>query len=266
MIVFGTRMYGKKNIVNGWGFCDNCGVYGKNKSYDGRKWGHLYFIPLIPEGPRVRVLKECKKCSHGLHIPVNEILNIHSNLHDATTNALDALIAGRNEYSDNGTNLSATSSLVDSVEMLLCLQSDSHLLSIISALRENGLMYQYYLLEGESLEFHGKLDEAMAAYQQAVQSDRSGHHALMSLGSIYLKKKDHQNARDNYERALKLTNDRFPVLQVLLNIYTTLKDHTRLAQTYEECFSIFPELADDKKIFKAYKKACNKAGLQPMKE
>ena len=27
MIVFGSRMYGRKNIVNGWGKCEHCGDF-----------------------------------------------------------------------------------------------------------------------------------------------------------------------------------------------------------------------------------------------
>ena len=264
MIVYGSRMYGSKNIVKGWGFCEHCGVYGKNKSYNGRKWGHLYFIPLIPSGPSVRVLKQCKKCSHGIHIPEKDIHNLQNNLHCSTKNALAVLIEGKKEFNDDGKNVSAADSLASSVEMLLCLKADDHLHSIRSALQENGLMHPYYLVEGELLEFQGKLDEAAASYEQAVNCDRKGAYALMSLGSIYLKKKDLQNARYSYERALELTENKFPVLEILLTIYEKNKDYLELAKAYEKCFSIFPELANDKKVFKAYKKACNKAGLQPI--
>jgi len=78
-----------------------------------------------------------------------------------------------------------------------------------------------------------------------------------------MKKKDHQSAKDPYEKALTLSADKFPILKVLLTLYESTKDHSRLAEIYEECFDLVPELANDKKVFKAYKKACKKAGKEP---
>jgi len=65
MIVFGSRMYFKKNVVKSFEECEHCGVYGKMISYKARKFGHIYFIPLIPMGKSSQVLRECKKCKRG---------------------------------------------------------------------------------------------------------------------------------------------------------------------------------------------------------
>jgi len=51
MIIFGSRMYGKRNVAAGWGRCEACGHYGQLSNYNARKWGHIYYIPLIPSGP-----------------------------------------------------------------------------------------------------------------------------------------------------------------------------------------------------------------------
>lgn len=262
MIIFGSRMYGRKNSVTGWGYCANCGKYQKNTSYSGRKWGHIYFIPLIPNGPPVRVVKECKKCSQGMHIPVEDVPNILNNLRQGTKNALGALIAGAKTFNDNGTITPSAAYLAGAVEMLLCLQADDHLRLVTSALQEKRLIHAYNLVNGEVLEFQGKLDEAAEAYKQAAECDPHDPLALISLGSVHIKKKDYQSAKAAYERALGLSDDKFPVLQVLLTIYDSLNDYLLLAKTYEECFALVPELTHDKAVLKAYKKACKKAGRQ----
>ncbi len=59
MIIFGSKMYGVRNVVRGFDECEHCECYAQHKSYSGRKWGHVYFIPLFPMGGRVRVLREC---------------------------------------------------------------------------------------------------------------------------------------------------------------------------------------------------------------
>ena len=87
-------MYGKKNVVRGWGQCESCGKYGMNTSYNGRKWGHLYFIPLIPSGPHMRVIKECTKCSNGLQFPETDVPNILNNLRQTSDDAMAATYFG----------------------------------------------------------------------------------------------------------------------------------------------------------------------------
>ena len=71
MIIYGSRMYFKKNLVRSFGECENCGRYGKRVSYQARKFGHIYFIPILPLGSNSQVLRECKSCSMGSHIPVS---------------------------------------------------------------------------------------------------------------------------------------------------------------------------------------------------
>ncbi len=264
MIIYGSRMYGRRNTVKGWGDCANCGNYAKHTSYSGRKWGHLYFIPLIPEGPRVRVVKECKKCSHGMHFPEQDVPTILNDLRQNTKHALAALIAGDERFDNNGAMTPAVPWLVGSVDLLLCLQADDHLRLVLSALQAKHLTHAYHLVNGALQEFQGKLDEAAEAYRLAAGHAPADPLAFMAIGSIHMKKKDQQGARAAYEKALERSDDRVPVLQVLLRIYAAIKDYSLLADTYAECFTLVPELRHDKKVFKAYKKACKKSGKQPV--
>ena len=56
LIIYGSKIYGKRDEITGWGRCEECGVYGRHSSYNGRKFGHIYYIPLIPSGPHLRVM------------------------------------------------------------------------------------------------------------------------------------------------------------------------------------------------------------------
>jgi len=266
MIIFGSRMYGRRDVVKGWGYCEHCGTYGKSTSYTGRKWGHLYFIPLIPAGPRVRVAKECKRCSHGMHIPETEVPALLNDTQQSSARALAALISGQETFDDEGTMRPCAAFLAGSIELLYCLCAEEYVSLILATLQERGLTHAYQLVNGESLEFQGKQEEAAASFRQAAESDPTDAHPLLSLGSIHLSRKDHEEAKSLYEKALGLSSDKFPVLQVLLAVYDSLKDHAKLAETYEQCFELMPELANDKKVLKAYKKACKKAGKPPEME
>lgn len=214
--------------------------------------------------PRVRVIKKCKKCSHGTHIAEKDVPAVLDSLHESTEKALAALLAGEKEFDNNGTATPSAACLAGAVEMLVYLQSDKHLRLILAALQEKELTHAHRLVHGELLELEGKLDEAEEAYQQAADCEPDDVVPLLSLGSIHLKKGEYEKARLAYEKALALSENRLPVLQVLLMIYESLKEHAKLAETYEECFELVPQLTDDKKTISAYKKACKKAGRQPV--
>jgi tetratricopeptide (TPR) repeat protein len=257
-------MYGRRNVVKGWGFCGVCGDYGKNKSYEGRKWGHLYFIPLFPLASRVRVVMECGKCSNGIHIPEKELATKLGDIRKRCDSALAALIAGQKEFDDEGAATPCAASLAGAIEMLYSLRADDYVRLVLAALQEKQLDHAYHLVNGEVLEFQGKPEEAAASYRRAAECDPSDSYALMSLGATHLNKREHEKARLIYEKALELSKNRVPALQVLLAIYGVLKDYAKLVETYEECFRLVPELVKDKKAVKAYKKACKKVDKKPV--
>jgi tetratricopeptide (TPR) repeat protein len=263
MIIFGTRMYGKKNPVKGYGVCDNCGKYGKHTSYNGRKFGHIYFIPLIPNGPRMRVLKECKKCSLGSHIPETEIPTIINNLRQSCDKALAALFAGEKNFDNKGTSTPCVECLAGAVETLYCLGAADYVNLMLKALETKQETYAHRIISGESHEFLGNIDKATEAYMGAKASQPENIYPWVALGAMQLNSNNHSEALPFYEKALDLSEERFHILQVLVTIYDKLKEHAKLASTYEECFVSVPELLQDKKTVKAYKKACKKVGRQP---
>jgi tetratricopeptide (TPR) repeat protein len=263
MIIYGSKMYGKKNVVQGWGYCDSCGAYGQKTSYNARKWGHLYWIPLIPDGPRVRVVNECKKCSQGIHLPETEIPALLADLHKRLENAQSALLAGKKEFNEGGTMISCTACLSDAIDTIYSLSAEDHARQVLTTLQQNGLTYAYHIVNGEALESQGKLDEAAKSYCQAADCDPNDTRPLLLLGAVHLNNNDHEEARLIYERALELSEEKFPVLQVLITVYGALNDHAKLSETYEQCFKLITELTQDKKVVKAYKKACKNAGRQP---
>ena len=87
MIIYGSRMYGRKNKIHSWGYCENCDRYIKQTSYRGRKWSHVNFIPIFPEGPHMYVIKECKKCNVGLHIKLTDLPEMIEKIEDDVENS-----------------------------------------------------------------------------------------------------------------------------------------------------------------------------------
>lgn len=264
MIIYGSQMYGKKNIVEGWGFCEHCGNYGRHRSYDGRKWGHIYFIPLIPVGGRARVLKECRSCSTGTHVPEAEVPTMLEEMRRTVDDATAALMAGETEFEHDGTMVPCAACVASAIVLLYCMGAEDYVRVVLAGLEEDGLAYAYHLANGESLEFHGQLQAAADSYRQAAECEPDDPLPLISIGTVYLKQGDHASARPVYEQALGLTDEKFSVLEMLITVYEALKDHDCLAEAYEQCFQLVPELTRDKKVVKAYRSACRKAGREPV--
>ncbi|MAE60477.1 MAG: hypothetical protein CMJ49_03870 [Planctomycetaceae bacterium] len=263
MIVYGSRMYGRKNVVRGWGYCEHCGKYGKNTSCNARKWGHLYFIPLIPEGPRVRVIKDCAKCSNGVSIPESNVPDVLNDMRRTNESALAALGAGETQFNDDGTMTPCAEVLAGSIEALYCLNAADYADSILASLQEHNFTYAHQLALGELLEFKGNLDDAAEAYWKAAEAEPSDAYPLIAIGSTHMKRNDPAGAVPIYETALELSENRFPVLQILLSVYSMTNDHNKVVDTYEECFELVPELTQDKSVLKDYRKTCKKAGRDP---
>jgi tetratricopeptide (TPR) repeat protein len=268
MIIFGSRMYGKRNLVEGWGQCEHCGTYGKVRSYNARKWGHLYFIPLIPEGPRVRVVKECRSCSHGLHIPETEVPGVLESVSARNERALAALDAGEAAFveEDDGSRTDAVATLAGSVELLIGLGDDGRVGGLLDTLRAGGHTLAYHMVEGAVQEFEGALDDAAASYEAAAEAAPDDPTPLVWLGAVRLRQGRADDARRAYEAALPLADEggKVLLLQDLITVYEALDDYDRAAATYEQCFELAPPLREEKKFVKAYRRACKRAMRTPV--
>lgn len=68
LLVWGAKNYSRSDVMVRRGTCDACGYAGRFQDYNASRFGHLYYIPLIPLG-RKRVLSECPNCRGGRVLP-----------------------------------------------------------------------------------------------------------------------------------------------------------------------------------------------------
>ena len=45
----------------------------------------------------------------------------------------------------------------------------------------------------------------------------------------------------------------------MIDVYTAQNDHWKVSEIYEQSFSVAPDLRNEKKVMKAYKRSCKKA-------
>ena len=261
-IIYGSKVYGRKNLVRGWGHCDSCGEYSRRKNYTGRKWGHLYYIPLFPAGGRVRVTKECAKCGQGYHIPEANVSAVVADFCQCTERAIHALLAGQDTFDDEGTPTPCVPFLVNAAETFHVLASPDRVEWVLTSLQENNLTYAYHRVHGETIELMGDLSGAAVVYKQSLQEYPGDEQILRSLANASLLTGDHPEALNALERVLELSedrDDRLNLRQLMIDVHEAMGNYDKAIEGYETCFELSPKLAKDKKFKKAYKKACKKA-------
>lgn len=264
MIVYGRNMYGGKGRVKGVTHCQKCCKYTKNTSYLGRMYWHVFLIPLIPDGPRVRVIKECCRCGNGQHVPEEELPATVASLNKQAQYALAELINGQVAIMQDGEEVSAVFSLVNLVETMCVFDMGKELAVMSASLKEREMMQVHHLMDGRMMEFKGNIKGARAAYEAASGHQPEDARVYMLLARICMRLKDVRGARDAYHKALLISSNRYPIFLELLKVYKATKEWFHLAGAYEECFKIRPDLARDGSSYKAYTNACKHGGKQPV--
>ena len=264
MIIYGSRMYFKKNVVKSYGECEYCGVYGKQISYKARKFGHIYFIPLIPMGAFSQVLRECKNCSMGAHINNDQLEPIVDGLADNLKSWVDALTQGHREMppapGEEPLNIGAM--IAGSLSDFYCLKEIENIETLTQLLDANNLHMEKELVMGRWHELQGNLTEARMSYDASHRIEPQSVYPLYHLARTHLKLGEIEAAEEVFQRYLQLEPDDISVYVELAQAYEGSKNYPKIVETYDKIYELNPSVVSDKGMKKVYKKACKKSGVQ----
>lgn len=265
MIVYGSRMYFKSNVVKAFGTCEHCGVYGKNTSYQARKFGHIYFIPLIPMGSKSQIIRECKRCSMGAQIPVDKYEPLADALSDQFKSWITAIGEGETEIEINeGEEKVNLGILVAGIlEDLYCLKEVESIDSIQMILDSNNMGFEKEIVNGQWSEIKGDLDQACLNYQAALKQRPRDAAGLYRLGALELKRNNVGEAETVFKKYLAETpEDVFPIYVELASAYEGEKNYPKIVETYDILFETNAAMLAQKPMKKIYKKACKKSKIE----
>lgn len=260
MIIYGSKMYGVKNVVKGTGSCPHCGVYGPHKSYDGRKWGHLYFIPLIPSGGPVRVMKECASCSMGSHIPQAKIGELYANIEKHMQSCILAASEGAHQFEDDQGNETHTGPfLLDAIDLMFTAGYRSEIPELINLLDSELSRYEYGIAKGAYQEIQGDADGAMAGYEAAMQADPDQALPYMLLSDFYGRGGQAEQQLHMLKKSFELQPENAQLLLAQLGPLEALNRYQDMLAVMERAEQMIPGLDRDKQYKKKRKKIEKKA-------
>ena len=260
MIIYGSRMYFRKNRVVSFGKCDSCGKYGKQQNYDARKFGHLYFIPLVPAGKPVRVVGECAKCKVGTHIPVTSVGELQDATVDGVLKDCDRLRAGEREYTDQHGKQDAAANVAGAVGTIYRLAGKTDAETLMREVRGAGDAGAAAMAEASLCKVQGQVDEAVQHYRTAEGAMPSSAVPVYLRGSLLASVGRPEEAAEALERAAAMAPDDAGITLELIDVHTAAKQFGRAADLFDAAFAKVPALASDKKFVKLYHKTCKKAG------
>ena len=264
MIIYGSKMYFKKKVVKSFGQCEHCGVYGKQVSYQAQKFGHLYFIPLIPMGSRSQVLRECKRCQMGVQITTEELEPRVDELADQFKSWIMEASDGKKDLElqpgEPPVNIGVL--IAGILDDLYCLKEVENVDSILEILDANDMQMESGMVHGRWQELSGDLEGAKQSYAKAHQAQPEDPIPLYQLGMTELKLGDSTAMEQTFERYQQLCPEDISPHIHLADYYDAKKEYGKMVNSYDILFTHQPALMQDKAMKKNYKRACKKSGAQ----
>ncbi|QDV50309.1 Tetratricopeptide repeat protein [Gimesia fumaroli] len=264
MIIYGSRMYFKENVVNSQGTCEHCGHYTSQTSYEARKFGHIYFIPLFPAGPRSQILNECGKCGMGTHIPLEQMEPIREDIRGNFKNWIEQVQSGKNEIhlDDDPEPINVGLLFSGALENLYLLQEIDDANSILAVLKSQEMHHEAEIVSARWHEIQGNLDRAVQSYQAAHELSPEDIFILYRIGKMERLMGKTGKAMQAFEKCLSIEPDNLDVIIEIAGIHENANDYPKIVETYDKIYDLRPDLVSEKGMKKVYKKACKKSGVE----
>lgn len=262
MIIYGTRMYFRGNVVKSFGVCDYCGRYSRMTSYQATKFGHLYFIPILPLGSKSQVLRECKTCDMGSHIPVVNLEPVVDQVQQKFRAWILQVQEGHNEIEVDGEKYNVGQLISGILDDLYCLKQIDNADSILAILRSQEMNYEAELVQARWHQMAGNLDASKASYYEAGKLRPEAGIAFFQAGRIEVVQGNVQGAETAFEKYLALYPNEITAFIELSGLYERNKDYPKLIKCYDMLYTLNPGLVSNAGMKKLYKTACKKSGIQ----
>jgi len=226
-------------------------------SYDERRWGHIYFIPIFPTGDKVRVQAECSACSRGRQVEQLTVPSLFQGIHRDLEKAIVAIVAGEGQVELNGHSVDVRSVIAANLKDLYCLGGPEEVDLFMEKLRAAEELATVLLAEALLAEIQGKRKKAQEKYQELCDLENTPQVRYLYASFLSDSRLFQKSIPVDEELEQELVTD-LSVKQLLIDAHAATEQYDKQASIYESCFLIASELKENKKVLKFYKKAGRK--------
>ena len=220
MLVWGTYVLFKRDIVEGPCQCLRCGEYHQRvQSYSGWRFFHLYFIPLIPLGHK-RLAMTCPKDDLAIGLSLKQ-------------KHLQPVFDKARQFAREAKTFDE---LIERVSHMIHLADFTGVDEILDEWARTDPIGAE-IGRGLSTQFHGDTDEAESHLRKAVSLDGANGLARFHLGQFLFETERDEEAVSELRQARALD----PQLDVRGAMFTALADR-ELRRDWHKVFSLSEEL------------------------
>ena len=268
IIIFGTRSYFRTKKSRQFGFCPHCNRFTKFSSWNGAKFFHLYYLPLIPLSGRVRHHKCCAKCRMLREFKPSEYDALLLRFKELAAHALLALRDGNRtfEMEDSaGEEHAPLETLLSTLDWFYASNDQDFIQGVLEQLNRPEFRYAESMVLAELAKIQGKLDEAISHYDAAGRVSPKNYEPVQQQAHLLVERKRFNEAIDAYQSALALAPDVDSELNIRLQLaeqQMARKLFPDAVANFEQILKINPELAHVKAVSNQFMKAKKKAGIK----
>lgn len=165
---------------------------------------------------------------------------------------------------EDGETAHCGSTLASAAETMCCLTGPAEAHRTFDKLEELGHICEHHMVQGVLREFAGEHERALASYQEAAEAAPHDVVPLQFMGELQVNLQQWQAACKTFTQARELDPEDAGVMHSLAEVHLQLEEHGEAVELIEELFRKVPELKNEKKFVKVYKKACKSAGRNPV--
>ena len=263
IIVYGSKILGKRDRVESWGECEHCGRFTRQENFFGRLWAHVFWIPIFPEGPRARFVMQCSGCDYGYRFPEKRLPEIVQGASQSCAEGLKKIRDGERFFRDDeGHKQVSAMEVLAAARMLACCNETDRAEQAVNAAAELCGPVEAHLLRGGWFEFRGLFDMARERFDALLAADPDYGLPLLEAAGFVARQGGVARAIEILQRGAEVEPDN-PIVFLELFGYCQAEDrHGEAVAAAERAMSLAPQLADDKKFKKALKKSRKKAGVK----
>ncbi|MEZ6092341.1 MAG: hypothetical protein R3C05_30930 [Pirellulaceae bacterium] len=268
VIIWGQKPYFKRYKVSSYGFCQHCNRFVKRQSFHARTFFHLYYIPFIPTGAKMRHHQYCPKCQQCLLIPLDEFAQSTEELKTRAAECVMAIMDGettvRFDGMDEAEGIECVAALAELIDWLHDAGERTFIVELINRLGQAQQSLPHTAMQAELDRIQGSRREAIERLQGLMNSHADHGFPPRRVAPLLTLEKRHADAAEAWNRALAMESDthaRIGLLLMRIEALNAAKQWSEAVKAYDELFAIEDSLRNDRAIYKSYTKSRKKAGI-----
>ena len=200
----------------------------------------------------------------GVHLDEESVPQLIQESLDSMQEAVIEVGAGNTVLEQDGITVPYMDIVLGELKTLCSLDTRSAALNVLSVLDNGQTEIPNKEIQAKLLELDGDTTQAIQAYKELIDLGENSVRTCLALGNLYFAQRKFASAEQYYFLASQQAPDDLSIIDARIDNFHWQQEPGKAADLYEECFSKFPEILQEKSVYKRYKKFCKQDKRTPV--